>query len=94
MCLGQTWSLSRETKIVKDNSGFLGEKKEWLVLFAKELLKKEHFDFFIFGHRHFPIHFKINEKSQYFNTGDRIYHFSYLVFDGENVELKKLEMKN
>ena len=42
----------------------------------------------IFGHRHLPIDFKLNEKSRYINLGDWIKYFSYAVFDGENTELK------
>jgi len=52
------------------------------------MLQKKHFDFFIFGHRHFPIDFKLNETSRYINLGDWIKYNSFAVFDGENVELK------
>jgi len=31
---------------------FLGEDKEWLILYCKEILTKKNIDFFIFGHRH------------------------------------------
>lgn len=66
---------------------FLGEDKEWLVIYCKEVLKKEHFDFFIFGHRHLPIEFKLQDNSFYINTGDWIKYFSYATFDGQNVSL-------
>lgn len=66
---------------------FRGEDKEWLVIHAKEELKKEHFDFFMFGHRHLPGDIKLNEKSRYINTGDWISFFSYAEFDGDNMKL-------
>jgi UDP-2,3-diacylglucosamine hydrolase len=72
----------------KEDETFLGEGKEWLILYAKEILQKKHFDFFIFGHRHLPIEFKLNDKSVYINLGDWIKYNSYAVFDGENVQLK------
>jgi UDP-2,3-diacylglucosamine hydrolase len=72
----------------KEDEKFLGEEKEWLILYAKEMLQKKHFDFFIFGHRHLPIEFKLNDKSAYINLGDWIKYNSYAVFDGENVQLK------
>jgi UDP-2,3-diacylglucosamine hydrolase len=67
---------------------FLGDEKEWLIIYCKELLQKTHYDYLIFGHRHLPIDFKLNEKSRYINLGDWIKYFSYAVFDGENLELK------
>lgn len=67
---------------------FLGEDKEWLIIFCKEMLKQKHFDYFIFGHRHLPMDLKLTETSHYINLGDWITHFSYAVFDGEALELK------
>ena len=72
----------------KIDEEFLGEDNEWLIIFCKEMLQKKHFDFFIFGHRHFPIDFKLNETSRYINLGDWIKYNSFAVFVGENVELK------
>lgn len=67
---------------------FLGEENEWLVQYAKGKLAKEHYDYFIFGHRHLPLDIALNEKSRYINTGDWIDYKSYAVFDGENLTLK------
>jgi UDP-2,3-diacylglucosamine hydrolase len=66
---------------------FLGEENEWLIIYAKDILKLKHVDFFIFGHRHLPIDFKLSSNSQYINLGDWIKHFTYAVFDGEKVSL-------
>jgi UDP-2,3-diacylglucosamine hydrolase len=67
---------------------FYGEDKEWLVQFCRETLKREHFDYFVFGHRHLPLDIQLNKKSRYINTGDWLDYFSYAVFDGEKTELK------
>ena len=67
---------------------FLGEDKEWLITYSKEVLQKEHYDYLIFGHRHLPIDFSLSEKSRYINLGDWIRFFSYAVFDGRDLELK------
>lgn len=69
------------------NEVFLGEDKEWLILYCREILEKQHYDFFIFGHRHLPIDFKLKEHSRYINLGDWIKYNSYAVFDGENISL-------
>jgi UDP-2,3-diacylglucosamine hydrolase len=67
---------------------FLGEDKEWLIIYSREVLQKEHFDYFIFGHRHYPIDLKLNEDSRYINLGDWIRTFTYAEFDGIDVQLK------
>ena len=67
---------------------FLGENDEWLVLYAKEKLKKEHFDYFVFGHRHLPIDFQLKEGSRYINLGDWIKYNSYAELDGTTIQLK------
>ena len=68
---------------------FLGPEKEWLVQFCLEKLNQEHFDYFIFGHRHLPMSIKVGENSIYINLGDWIGYFTYGVFEGENFELKE-----
>jgi UDP-2,3-diacylglucosamine hydrolase len=67
---------------------FLGEEKEWLIIYCKEMLKTKQYDYFIFGHRHLPINFNLSVSSLYINLGDWIKYNSYAVFDGEKVELK------
>jgi UDP-2,3-diacylglucosamine hydrolase len=67
---------------------FLGADKEWLIIYCKELLKQKKIDFFIFGHRHLAIDFRLNEESRYINLGDWIRYFTYGAFDGSNMVLK------
>lgn len=74
-----------------DDANFLGEDKEWLIIHSKEVLQKEHFDYFIFGHRHLPLDIKIGNKSRYINLGEWINHFMFAEFDGRKVTLKKFE---
>ncbi|MGZ2370076.1 UDP-2,3-diacylglucosamine diphosphatase [Ancylomarina sp. YFZ004] len=70
---------------------FRGTDKEWLVLFANDILKNEDFDYFVFGHRHWPSNIELDKGARYINTGDWISHFTYAVFDGENMELMNFE---
>ncbi|HEY8915203.1 MAG TPA: UDP-2,3-diacylglucosamine diphosphatase [Chitinophaga sp.] len=70
---------------------FLGEENEWLAIYSKEILQKEHFDYFIYGHRHLPLDLKVGPNSRYINLGDWINYFTYAVFDGETTALKKYE---
>lgn len=74
-----------------DDANFLGEDKEWLIIHSKEVLQKEHFDYFIFGHRHLPLDIAIGANSRYINLGEWINHFMFAEFDGITVTLKKFE---
>lgn len=71
---------------------FLGADREWLIIFSREMLAKKHFDYFIFGHRHLPIDYPLENggaaASHYINLGDWIKYNSYAVFDGDKTELK------
>jgi UDP-2,3-diacylglucosamine hydrolase len=73
---------------------FLGEEKEWLIIYSKEILKKKNFDFFVFGHRHLPIDFRLENGSRYINLGDWIHYYTYAVFDGKKLELKSYKGKD
>jgi UDP-2,3-diacylglucosamine hydrolase len=80
---------SRKSRAKTGNADeiFLGEDKEWLILYTKEKAKTMSVDYFIFGHRHYAIDFKINEKSRYINLGDWIRLNTYAVFDGTALQL-------
>jgi len=89
MAIANYFSKKSRQKTGSSDAVFLGENNEWLVIYAREVLAKEHFDYFIFGHRHLPLDIQLNDGSRYINLGDWITNFTYAVFDGNNVELKK-----
>jgi UDP-2,3-diacylglucosamine hydrolase len=70
---------------------FLGEQNEWLLIYSKEVLQKEYYDYFIFGHRHLPLDIIIDQNSRYINLGEWINCNSYAVFDGLKLDLKYFE---
>ncbi len=82
--------LSRSKTLISGQRApkFMGEKKEWLVQYAKEKQKIQHRDYYVFGHRHLPTEINLEKKSTYMNIGDWISHFSYAVFDGQRLTLK------
>lgn len=86
--IGIANSWSTHSRYSRETRPFEGEDKEWLVLYSKELLAKEHYDFLVYGHRHQPSDIKLNEKSRYINLGDWLSHYTYAEFDGENMSLK------
>ena len=77
----------------KHEEVFLGEDNEWLITYSKEMLKQKHYDYLIFGHRHLPIDFKIN-NSRYINLGDWIRYFTYAEFNGQQLTLKSRYPEN
>ena len=87
MGLANYLSTKSREKTGTSDEHFLGEDKEWLILFCRETLQKEHFDYFIFGHRHFPLDYKLTETSRYINLGDWIKTFTYATFDGTDMQL-------
>ncbi|MBT3560434.1 MAG: UDP-2,3-diacylglucosamine diphosphatase [Flavobacteriaceae bacterium] len=87
--LGKYLSNKNRLKSSLENLKFNGNENEWLTKYCKEKLKNEHYDYFIFGHRHIPLEIKLSPNSTYINLGDWITHFSYAVFDGHQVLLDK-----
>jgi UDP-2,3-diacylglucosamine hydrolase len=83
--------LSVKNKLISGDEDitFLGEDKEWLILYSKRKLETKHYHYLVFGHRHLPLKVIVGENSEYVNLGDWISHFTYGVFDGETLEIKK-----
>ena len=85
--------LSTKNKLISGQEDviFLGEEKEWLVQYARRKLQNRHYDYFLFGHRHLPMEIQVGENSTYINTGDWISHYTYAVFDGNDLKLCRYE---
>ena len=82
------WSGKSRLHTGSSDEKFLGEDKEWLVIYSKEVLQKKQVDYFIFGHRHLPLDISLGSNSKYINLGEWMNYCSYAVFDGEKTELK------
>ena len=82
---------SRRSRIATGTSDdfYLGDDKEWLMIYSREVLQTEHYDYFIFGHRHMPLDKALSGNSRYINLGEWINHFTYAVYDGQELQLKK-----
>jgi UDP-2,3-diacylglucosamine hydrolase len=68
---------------------FMGEDKEWLVQYAKRKLEQQHFDYFVFGHRHLPLEIELGKNTKYVNLGDWISYYTYAVFDGQSLKIEE-----
>ena len=56
---------------------FLGEDNEFQIQYAKSLLELDHYDYFIFGHRHIPNTIKLKEHATFVNLGDWLSYKTY-----------------
>lgn len=68
---------------------FLGEDKEWLIGYAKDIEAKQHHDFYLFGHRHIPYDIKLSEESRVMNLGEWMNYHTYAVWNGHELKLEK-----
>ena len=87
--LGQYMSVKNKMISGDEDAKFLGEENEWLVEYCKRKLTQNHYDYFVFGHRHLPLEIHLKENSTYINLGDWIQYFTYGEFTEEKLSLKK-----
>ncbi|MBL0047709.1 MAG: UDP-2,3-diacylglucosamine diphosphatase [Bacteroidetes bacterium] len=92
--LANFWSGKSRMHTGSSDEQFLGNDKEWLVIYCQEILQKQSFDYFIFGHRHLPLDIQLNKNSRYINLGEWMNYRSYGVFNGEDMELKYFKKNN
>jgi UDP-2,3-diacylglucosamine hydrolase len=87
--LGLTWAKhSRMKRLDGKEPPYMGEHKEYLVLYAKEYLHSHpDVNFFIFGHRHIELDLMLSRTARILILGDWISQFTYAEFDGEQLLL-------
>lgn len=88
---GKWWSKSSRYAKGIVAEPYRGDDKELQVVFARETLLSEHFDYFIFGHRHIPFEIRLEGNSRVVNLGDWISHFTYAVWDGSTLGLHSID---
>jgi UDP-2,3-diacylglucosamine hydrolase len=66
---------------------YLGDEKEYLVLFCKDYLKEQHAHYFIFGHRHYLKSISLGSNRTYLNLGDWLHFNGYAVCNGIDIQL-------
>jgi len=85
MGIGHRWSLnSRLGKGIKIE--FLGDEKEDLIRYARMILEKEDIDYFIFGHRHLEMKYRLDKGPEIIFLGDWFLKGSYAAWDGTTLE--------
>jgi UDP-2,3-diacylglucosamine hydrolase len=80
-------ALQKEKKEEERNLRLINER---ILQHSRELLTKHpETDYLIYGHYHYPLETRLSEKAVQLVLGDWLTHFTYAVFNGENLELKE-----
>jgi len=86
MGFGHWWS--RKSRLAKGISlEFMGEEKEDLFRYSKQVLENKKIDYFIYGHRHLTLKHIIDNGATIMILGDWIQQANYAVWDGQKLEL-------
>jgi UDP-2,3-diacylglucosamine hydrolase len=78
---------SRQSRLIHGVDPFKGED-EAIVKYARKHLDNQGYDYLVFGHRHCPVDYPLNDHTRLFILGDWMSHFSYAVFDGTDISIK------
>jgi UDP-2,3-diacylglucosamine hydrolase len=90
LAFGHLWSRSSRYAKGIVAEPYRGDDAEWQVVFARETIKTDPFDYFIFGHRHLPFDIKIGDKTRVINLGDWMTKFTYAVWQHKTLELHSI----
>ncbi len=86
--LAHFWS-GKSRAAAQHKDSYQGKSSERLLTYCNQVIQTKKIDYFLFGHRHLPMDFLLdNQHSRYINLGDWMFHRSYAIFDGEQLELK------
>lgn len=90
------WSGKSRKGHIKQNPRifeYQGDEKEGIVVYCKQRLQHEPFDYCVFGHRHTALMREIGaesgNRSLYVNVGDWLEHRDYAVYEAGNLELRQ-----
>ncbi|MBR1941950.1 MAG: UDP-2,3-diacylglucosamine diphosphatase [Bacteroidaceae bacterium] len=98
-CIHPRWSIAfglnwaKHSRLKRENGkepDYMGEDKEYLVLYTKEYLKSHpDINYFIYGHRHIELDLQLSKTSRVLILGDWISLFTYAVFDSEHLFMEQ-----
>ncbi|MBR4229124.1 MAG: UDP-2,3-diacylglucosamine diphosphatase [Bacteroidales bacterium] len=92
--IARRWSDTNKDKHARQNTlHYLGDDREGIVVYCRQRLEKEHFDYCVFGHRHTPLVMQLTEKCTYVNTGDWLFNRNYAVFNPTDNTIKLYDLQ-
>jgi UDP-2,3-diacylglucosamine hydrolase len=88
--IGHRWSFN--SRLGKGISvAFLGEEKEDLIRHSKKILENKQVDYFIYGHRHLAMSYKLQQGAEIFLLGDWIQKGYFAEWNGIELILKTVD---
>ena len=92
--IANRWSDSNKRKHARqDTLHYLGDDREGIVVYCKEMLRKEPLDYCVFGHRHTPLVMPLADGCTYVNTGDWLLNRNYAVYNLLDHTLKLYDLQ-
>ena len=92
--IARRWSdTNKDRHARQDTLHYLGDNREGIVVYCKERLREEHFDYCVFGHRHTPLTMQLSEGCTYVNTGDWFFNRNYAVYDPQYKTLRLYDLQ-
>ena len=89
--LAHAWAKHNRQRERKYPATFLGEEKEYLFLYSKSYIQTHpEIDYLIFGHRHILLDKVLIPQKRIMIIGDWLQLFSYAVFDGKELTLRRI----
>jgi len=89
MRIAHYWSRKSRISNMSREETFKGEENEFLFLWCREEEKKNHRDYYIFGHRHLILDLPVGNNSRYLNIGEWVHQKpTYCEYDGKQAALK------
>ncbi len=86
--IAKFWSRNSRISNMRKEEKFNGEENEYLLIYCRELEKNNHYDFYVFGHRHLPLDLEVGNNSRYINLGEWVNFNTYGVYDGSSIKLE------
>jgi UDP-2,3-diacylglucosamine hydrolase len=69
----------------------MGEEKEDLFRHSKYILEKSHIDYFLYGHRHLAMTYKLSQGAEIFILGDWFQKGYFAVWNGTSLLLQNFD---
>ena len=92
--IARRWSDSNKDKHARANTlHYMGDDREGIVVYCKQRLANEHFDYCVFGHRHTPLMREIEPGCMYVNTGDWMLNRNYAVYNTDTHTFKLYDLQ-
>ena len=87
------WSDSNKRRHAREDTlHYLGDDREGIVIYCKQRLAHEYFDYCVFGHRHTPLVMPL-DSSIYVNTGDWMLNRNYAVYSLDEHTLRLFDLR-